>query len=77
MMLYTTYKSSGPCSFRELVVSEKKGFENCLLKTYFWPRDLLMQPTETVWTTLVEKHIGFIPVKFGRNPISGLRGEYV
>jgi len=28
MMLYTKYKSSGPCSFRE-------DFENCILKTYF------------------------------------------
>jgi len=46
-------------------------------KTIFWPRDLLMQPTGTVWTTLVEKHLGIIPVKFGQNPISGFRGENV
>jgi len=52
-----------------LVVSDKKIFENCILKTYFWPRDLLMQPSGTVWTTLVEEHIGIISVisvKYGR-----------
>jgi len=36
-----------------------------------------MQPTGTVWTTLVEEHLGIIPVKFGQNPISGFRGEDV
>ena len=51
-----------------LVVSEKKIFEKCILKTYFLPRDLLMQPTGIVWTTLVEKHLGIIPVKCGQNP---------
>jgi len=42
-------------------------------KPIFWPRDLLKQPTGTVWTTL----IGIIPVKFGQNPISGYRGDVV
>jgi len=60
-----------------LVVSDKKIFENCILKTYFLPCDLLMQPTGTVWTTLVEEHLGIIPVKFGQNPMSSFRGEYV
>jgi len=62
-----------------LVVSDKKIFENCFLKTYFWPRDLLMQPTGTVWTTLVEEHLGIIPVKFGQTPIqnSGFREKDV
>ena len=36
-----------------------------------------MQPTEVVWTTVVEEHLGIIPVKFGQNPMSGFRGEAV
>jgi len=28
-------------------------------------------------TTLVEKHLGIIPVKFGQNPMSGFREEVV
>jgi len=60
-----------------LVVSDKKIFENCILKTYFWPRDLLMQPIRTIWTTLVGDYPGIIPVKFGPNPMSGFRGEDV
>ena len=36
-----------------------------------------MQPTGTVWTTLVEEHPGIIPVKFGQNPMSGFWGEVV
>ena len=28
-----------------------------------------MQPTGTVWTSVVEDHPGIIPVKFGQNPI--------
>jgi len=34
-----------------------------------------MQPSETVLTTLVEEHLGIIPVKFGQNPMSGFREE--
>jgi len=60
-----------------LVVSDKKIFENCILKTYFWPRDLHMQPIKTIWTTLVGDHPGAIPVKFGQNQMSGFRGEDV
>ena len=60
-----------------LVVSDKKNFENCSLKTYFWPRDLLMQPTGTIWTTLVKEHLRIIPVKFGQNPMSGFKEEVV
>jgi len=57
-----------------LVVSEKKIFENCILKTYFWPRYLMLNATK--WTTLVEEHLGIIPVKSkGQNPMSGFRGE--
>ena len=36
-----------------------------------------MQPTGTVWTTLVEDLLGIIPVKFGQIPMSGFRGEDV
>ena len=36
-----------------------------------------MQLTETVWTILVGDHPRIIPVKFGQNPMSGLRGEDV
>ena len=60
-----------------LVVSDKKIFENCILKTYLKTRDLLMQPTGTIWTTLVGDHPGIIPVKFVQNPMSGFRGENV
>jgi len=54
-----------------LVVSDKKIFESFILKPIYWPRDLLMQPTGTVWTTLNGDHTGIIPVKFGQIPISG------
>ena len=64
MMLYTKYESLG------LVVSDKKIFESFILKPICWPRDLLMQPTRTVWTTLIGDHPGIIPVKFGQIPIS-------
>jgi len=60
-----------------LVVSDKKIFENCILKTYFWPRDLLMQPIKTIWTISVGDHPGTIPVEFGQIPISGSWEEVV
>jgi len=60
-----------------LVVSDKKIFESFILKPIYWPRDLLMQPTRTVWTTLIGDHTGIIPFKFGQNPISGFRGDVV
>jgi len=44
-------------------------------KPIFWPRDLLMQPTGTDWTTFVEDQIGIIPVKCGQNPMSGYTGD--
>jgi len=67
MMLYTTYESSVRPSFRQ----------EDFWKPIFWPRDLLMQPTGTVWTTLIGDHQGTIPVTFGQNPISGFRGDVV
>jgi len=48
-----------------------------LWKPIFWPRDLLMQPTGTVWTILIGDHPGIIPVKFGKNPMIGFRGDVV
>jgi len=60
-----------------LVVSDEKIFENFILKTYFWPRDLLMQPTGMVWTILVGDHPLTIPIEFGRITISGLREDVV
>jgi len=59
-----------------LVVSDKI-FENAFWKPTFWPRDLLMQPTGMVWTTLVEEHLVIIPVKLGKSPISGVREEVI
>jgi len=71
MVLYTKKKAQG------LVVSDKKIFENCILKTYFltpWPT---YQPIRTIWTILVEDYPGTIPVEFGQIPISGSRKEVV
>jgi len=60
-----------------LGVSDKKIFERFILKPFYWPRDLLMQPTGTVWTNLIGDHPGIIPVKFGQIPISGSRDDVV
>ena len=60
-----------------LVVSDKKIFENCILKTYFWPRDLHMQPIRTIWTFLVDDHPGTIPAEFDQITISGSREDVV
>jgi len=60
-----------------LVVSDKKFFENCILKNFLWPRDLLIQPIRTIWTTLVGDHPGTLPVEFGQITISGLREDVV
>jgi len=46
-------------------------------KPIFWPRDLLMQPTGTIWTIVVGDHPGNIPVKFGQNLISSFREDVV
>ena len=71
--------SSGELKMKALglLVLDKQIFENCNLKTYVWPRDLLKKPTGMVWTTLVGDHPGIIPVKFGQNPMSCFRGEVV
>jgi len=53
-----------------IVVSDKKSFESCILKTFFRPCDLLMQPIRTIWTILVEDHPETIPDEFGQIPIS-------
>jgi len=36
-----------------------------------------MQPIKTIGTISVGDHPGAIPVKFGKNPMSGFRGEDV
>jgi len=43
----------------------------------FWPRDLLMQPIRTIWTSLVGDYPGTIPVEFGHIPIGGSKKEVV
>ena len=60
-----------------LVLPDKKIFENCILETYFWPRDLHMQPIRTIWTILVGDQPGTIPVEFGQITISGSREDVV
>jgi len=61
----------------DLVVSDKKIFESCILKTYFWPSDQLMQPIRTIWTISVEDHPGTIPVEFVQIPINSSIEEVV
>jgi len=58
------------------VVSDKKIFKNCMLKTYFFTRDLFMQPIRTIKTILVRDHPGTISVQFGLIPISGLKNTF-
>ena len=56
-----------------LVVSDKKIFESFILKPFFDPVTYLcnqLEPTGTVWTTLIADHPGIIPVKFDQIPIS-------
>jgi len=60
-----------------LVVSDKKIFESFILRPIYWPHDLLMQPTGTVWTTLIGDHPRIIPVKFGEIPISSSREDVI
>ena len=60
-----------------LVVSDKKIFESFILKPIYWTPDLLIQPTGTVWTTLIGDHPGIIPVKFGQIPINSSREDVV
>jgi len=60
-----------------LVVSDKKIFENCILKTFFWARELVMQPTGTGWTTLIGDHQGIIPVQLGQIPVSSSKEDVV
>jgi len=60
-----------------LVVSDKKIFENCMLKTYFltpWPT---YATNQNHLNNLEGDHPGIIRVKFGQNPMSGFRGEDV
>jgi len=61
----------------DVVVSDKMIIESCILKNYFWRRDLLMQPIRTIWTIFLGDHPGTIPVQFGQIPISGSREDVV
>ena len=57
-----------------LVVSDKKIFDNCILKTYF----LTLWPTyATNQNHLNDFHPGLILAEFGQIPISGSREEVV
>ena len=47
MMLYTKYESSGPCSFGQ------EDFWKLHFENLFFDPMILMQPTGTVWTTLI------------------------
>ena len=69
MMLYTKYECSAPC------LQTRRFLKTAFGKPIFGPCDLLMQPSGTVWTTLIGDHPGIIPVKFGQNPMSGFRGD--
>ena len=60
-----------------LVVLDKKIFKSFILKPIYWPCDLLMQPTGTVWTTLIGDHPGIIPLKFNQMPFSGSREDVI
>jgi len=60
-----------------LYFQTRRFFKIAFLKPNFWPRDLLMQPPGTVWTTLIGDHPGIIPVKFGQIPIRGSREDVV
>jgi len=71
MMFNTKYESSELCSFRQ------EDYWKRILKTFFWPSDLLMQPIITIYTTLFEEHQEIVPVKFGQTPMSGCREEVV
>jgi len=59
----------------DLVVLDKKIFENCILKTFLTPWPIL-QPIGNVWTILVGYHKGLISIEFGQIPFSG-SGEAV
>ena len=54
-----------------IMFQKRRFLKIAFLKPMFLPRDLLIQPTGTVWTTLIGDHPGIIPVKFGQIPISG------
>ena len=69
MMLYIKYKS--------LVVLDKKIFENCILKSYFLPRDLLMQTTGNSLNNFVRGPPWNHSCEVWSKSMSGLRGEEV
>ena len=72
MMLHTKYLSCSYYSFRgedfQSLHSENPFFGAC---------DLLMEPTGTIYITLIGDHPRMIAVKFRQNPPSGSGGEVV
>jgi len=62
-------------TYMSIVVSDKNICENCILKTFLLPHDLLMQQVRTIWIILVGDHTGIIPIEFGQIPISSLGEE--
>jgi len=68
IMLYIEYKSTGLFSLN---------FYIYIRKPVYWPCDLFMQSTGTIWTPLIWDYtpILIIPVKFGQNPISSVKGD--
>jgi len=71
MMLYTKYKSSGPCSL------EREDFWKLHENLFFDPVTYLCNQLERFEKKLIGEHPGIIPVKFIQNPISGLREDVV
>jgi len=67
LYMYTKYKSSGTCSFRH------EDFWKWHHENILWPNDVFMQPSGTVWLTLIliGEHTGITSFEFGQNPISG------
>jgi len=49
---------------------DKKMFENCILKTYFWSLSYISNQS------VVGEHPGTIPVEFGQITISGSREDF-
>jgi len=60
-----------------LVVSDKKIFENCILKTYFLTPSPTYATNQNHLNNFGRVYPGVIPLNFGQNPMSGFRGEDV
>jgi len=60
-----------------LVVLDKKIFENCILKTYFFTPWLTYATNQNHLNNVGGDHQGTIPVEFGQVSISGSKKEVV